>query len=267
MLRSFHCLLALLLISSAAAENRVFVSLAGTLLEAEITSVTGDSVTLKRSSDGQPLTINKNTLCKEDNAYITAWAEKLNAPPIPAVPAPPAANTSAINDPAASSQKFSLSVQTLPSKSNQAAPSSTERIFETKYTFNISNKEVKRDLEGAKAIVVTFGRSAAEGAGDLIVLQKAQFDLSIRAQSKTTLTTTPVQLIYSAEFRYGVRSHGYVLVILDAAGNPLFTEATPDVIAKFWKEAITLPGEPPLMVDRAMKPRPGIEGISSYIRF
>ena len=43
--------LSFIIVPVAVAETRVFVSLAGTLLEAEITAIAGDSVTLKRMSD------------------------------------------------------------------------------------------------------------------------------------------------------------------------------------------------------------------------
>ena len=64
----------------ALADTRVFVSQAGTLLEAEITAVAGDNVTLKRKSDQQTLIVNRKTLCKEDAAYIARWQEQQGIP-------------------------------------------------------------------------------------------------------------------------------------------------------------------------------------------
>ncbi len=271
MLLRLTTLLTLLLLAAPAlaGEARVFVSLAGTLLEAEITAVAGDNVTLKRVGDGQPLTINKSTLCKEDNAYIARWVEKSSAlGPFGGTTAAPVVAGSVTPPPAPGAfQPYSLQVQSLPSKSNRAPPSSSERIFETTYTFHISNREVARNLEGAKAVVVTLGKNAADAGGDLVLLQKTDFPLAVRAQGKTTLTTLPVQLVYSAEFRYGVRSHGYAIFILDAAGNMLHSESTPEGMTKYWKEISTLKDELPTMVDREFKPRPGIGDVSSYIRF
>ena len=66
-------LLILLACAPPELQARVFVSLAGTLLEAEITAVTGDNVTLRRANDNLPLVVKRSTLCKEDNAYITRW--------------------------------------------------------------------------------------------------------------------------------------------------------------------------------------------------
>lgn len=260
--RFFHLTTLLLLASLAEAEARVFVSLAGTLLEADITAVNGDSVTLKRTSDGQSMTVNQSGLCKEDRAYIARWVETSAAPVPPASPPSPEASSA---DAGGAFQKYSLAVQALPAKNNRAPSGSMERVFETTYTFHVANKEVSRDLQGAKAVILTLGKNAAVAA-DVVVLQKLQLDLAVKAQGKTTLTTPPMHLVYSSEFRYGVRSLGYVIFILDAQGNILLAESSPDGNSKFWKE-ISAIGEVPCLVDRDFKPRPGIEPLLSYIRF
>lgn len=244
----------------ALAETRVFVSLAGTLLEAEITAVSGDNVTLKRSSDQQTLTINRKTLCKEDSAYIATWAAQ--HPDLATAPAPTAAGTSA------PAQKFRLVCQTLPAKSNRGPPDSDHRVFEYTYNFNLSNQEVGRDLQNARGLALTLGKSVLEPNGDLIVLQKEEFDVNIRPQSKMVHTTQPVRLTYSQDpdSPYGVKSYGYVLIIRDAAGNVLLVEASPDASAKFTKEILTLP-EAPCMVDRDFKLKARTDVPLGYISF
>ncbi len=263
-LRPLHLLLLLMTTSLAHAETRVFVSLAGTLLEAEIVSVAGDNVTLKRLNDGQPLTINRNTLCKEDVAYITRWEAEQGAPaPAPAPGTPPP------TPPAATAggpfQKYRFEVQSQPSRNNQAPLGSLENVFEVSYTFTIANKEVARDLAGGKAVIYTLGRSAVK-ASDVLVLQKVELEVAVRAQDRTTLTTPAIQLVSSQEPRYGVRSMGYVLFILDAQGNVLQAESSPDGTSTDWKtlSAITTI---PCLVDRDFKPRPGLEQLTSYLRF
>ncbi|MFN0077550.1 MAG: hypothetical protein ACKVY0_13855 [Prosthecobacter sp.] len=243
----------------AQAENRVFVSLAGSLLEAEITAISGDSVTLKRASDGQVLAVKRSTLCKEDHAFIAAWAaENLNPS---AAPAPTAAATPA------PAQKYSLACQVLPVKSNRGPSDGFTRTFETSYACHISNREVKRDLQGAKGIVITLAKHAAEASGDLIVLQKQEFDISIRSQAKMVYTTEPVQLTYyQGTPRSGVRSHGLVLFILDAAGNILLSESSPDGNTKFAKEIMALT-EVPCVVDRDFKLQTKAEVPTGYIQF
>ena len=264
-MRAFSLLcLALLTATPAAAESRVFVSLAGTLLEAEITAVSGENVTLKRSSDSQSLVINIKTLCKEDGAYITRWAgqhpDQAAAPaPVPAIEAAPAL---------AQGAKFRLSCQTLPSKSNRGPAEGDHRVFEFVYTFNLSNQEVKRDLLNARGLVLTLGRNAAEPNGDLIVLQKEEFDVNLRALSKMVYATQPVRLTYNQDpdSPYGVKNYGYVLIIRDAAGNILLVEASPSTSARFTKEVLAIT-KTPCVVDRDFRPKSRTEVPLGYISF
>ncbi len=231
----------------ALADTRVFVSLAGTLLEAELTAVSGDNVTLKRSSDQQTLTISRKTLCKEDSAYIDTWA--VQHPDLTTASAPIGAG------PSAPAQKFRLVCQTLPAKSNRSGGDLYQRTFEHTYNFNISNNEVNRDLQDARGLALILAKNTSDRSGDLIVLQKEEFDISIRPQSKMVHTTQPVRLTYFVggdSPDAGVKSYGYVLIIRDAAGNVLHVEASPDTSAKFTKEILALP-EAPCMVDREFK--------------
>jgi hypothetical protein len=260
-MRLRHLILSVMLAGiEASAETRVFVSLAGTLLEAEITATNGDSVTLKRKSDDQPLVVNCKTLCKEDNAYIARWIEQ--HPDKAAGPPPTTVTTPA------PVQKFSLGCQTLPSKSNRGNAASGERIIELSYNFNLNNREVQRDLESARGVAVTLGKNTGDSGNDIIVLQKEIFDVNIRAQSKMVHSTTPIRLTYSqgAGAPYGVKSYGYVLIIQDGAGNILFVESSPDGNAKFAKEILAL-SEVPCLVDRDFKLKPDSVVPAAYISF
>lgn len=239
--------LSFLIAPLALAETRVFVSLAGSLMEAEITAVSGDNVTLKRRSDQQTLTVNRKTLCKEDSAYIATWAAQ--HPDLATAPAPTAAG------PSAPVQKYRLVCQTLPAKSNRSGGDPYQRTFEHTYNFNLSNQEVGRDLQDALGLVIILGKNTSDRNGDLIVLQKEEFNISIRPQSKMVHTTQPVRLTYFVggdSPDAGVKSYGYVLIIRDAAGNVLHVEASPDTSAKFTKEILALP-DAPCMVDRDFK--------------
>lgn len=242
------------------AESRVFVSLVGSLLEAEITSVSGDSVTLKRSSDLQSLVVSRKTLCKEDGAYIDRWMQEH-----------PDASTPAAGKPTAGApaQKYRLVCQTLPAKSNRSGGDAYQRTFEHTYNFNISSQEVSRDLENARGMAVTLAKNTSDRNGDLIVLQKEEFDVSIRPQSKMVHTTQPVRLTYFVggdSPDAGVKSYGYVLIIRDAAGNILLVEASPDASAKFAQEILSLPAAP-CMVDRDFKVKSTAEVPLGYITY
>ena len=244
----------------ALADTRVFVSLAGTLMEAEITAVSGDNVTLKRSSDQQTLTINRKTLCKEDSAYIATWAAQH---PDMAATAPAAMATTA------PVQKYRLVCQTLPAKSNRSGGDLYQRTFEHTYNFNISSQEVNRDLQDARGLALILAKNTSDRNGDLIVLQKEEFDISLRPQSKMVHTTQPVRLTYFVggdSPDAGVKSYGYVLIIRDAAGNVLHVEASPDTSAKFTKEILALP-EAPCMVDREFKLKARTDVPLEYISF
>lgn len=256
-------LLSLILLAATvvAAETRVFVSLAGTLLEAQITSVSGDNVTLKRKSDDQTLVVSRKTLCKEDNAYIQRWTDQNPDKVTASAPSPTAASPAPV-------QKFSLSCQTLPSKSNRGPPDGGERVIELSYNFNIHNREVSRDLQNARGMAITLGKDTSASGNDTIVLQKEIFDVNVRAQSKIVHSTNPVRLTYGQGIgpSYGVKNDGYVLIIQDGAGNILFTEASPDANAKFTKEIIAI-REVPCIVDRDFKIKPDSIVPSGYISF
>lgn len=243
-------LLSLFIVPIAEAEPRVFVSLAGTLLEAEITAVSGDNVTLLRIGDQPPLVVSRRTLCKEDNTYISRWAEE-HVGQSAASPMPATASTAA---PAGPAQKYRIVCQTLPSKSSRGSRGSGQRGFEFIYNFNLSNQEVTRDLQNGRGLALVLGRNSAEINGDLIVLQKEEFDVTIRAQSKMVYSTKPVRLVYNvdSDYPYGVKSYGYVLIIRDAAGNLVLVEASPDTSARYVKEILAI-NQVPCMIDREFR--------------
>lgn len=242
----------------ALAESRVFVSLAGTLLEAEIVSITGDNVTLKRVSDGQTLVVNRKTLCKEDNRYIESWMVDHPDQVSAATPAPTGAPA----------PKFSLACDVQTSKSNRGPPDGGQRTIEIGYSFHLSNREVQRDLEGARGIVLTLARDAAGRDGDLIVLQKAEFDVAMRAQSKMVHATPRVLLSYyqAPSARIGVTNHGYVVFILDAAGNVLLSRSNPVGNTKYLAEIQAI-HETPCVIDRDFKVRPDAVVPAGNIQF
>jgi hypothetical protein len=251
--------LSFLIAPMALADTRVFVSLAGTLLEAEITSVAGDNVTLKRSSDLQSIVVNRKTLCKEDSAYIASWAAQH----------PDLATAPAAKGTTAPVQKYRLVCQTQPAKSNRSGGDLYQRTFEHTYNFNISSQEVNRELQNARGLALILAKNTSDRNGDLIVLQKEEFDISIRPQSKMVHTTQPVRLTYFVGGDSpddGVKSYGYVLIIRDAAGNVLHVEASPDTSAKFTQEILALP-DAPCLVNRDFKLRSKTDVPMTYISF
>lgn len=244
----------------AQAESRVFVSLAGTLLEAELVSVADPKITLKRVSDGQTLEVNRTTLCKEDNNYIESWMVDHPDQVSSAVPIPSATT--------AATSKFSLACDVQTAKSNRGPPDGGQRTVEIGYNFLLSNREVQRHLEGAKGIVLTLAKDAAGRDGDLIALQKVEFDVAIRAQAKIEQATERVLLSYiqGASSRIGVLNHGYVVFILDAAGNVLLSRSNPVGNTKYLAEIQAIK-EVPCVIDRDFKVRPDAPIPAGNIQF
>ncbi|HBJ83855.1 MAG TPA: hypothetical protein DDZ88_08310 [Verrucomicrobiales bacterium] len=253
-------LLILLVCAHPALQARVFVSLAGTLLEADITAVDGDNVTLQRAGGGQPLVVKRNTLCKEDLAYIARWMEAN-----PDKTTLPSASTAGAPAPA---RKYNLLCEVQSSKSNRGAADGGPRTVEISYAFHLHNREVQRDLEGASGMILTLGKDATGSGGDLIVLQKVHFDVAIKAQSKIVQSTEKVLLSYfqGAGPRMGVLTHGYVIFILDAAGNVLLSQSNPVGNTKHLKEIQAI-NEVPCVIDRDFTVQPNAQVPSGYIEF
>jgi hypothetical protein len=256
----FFTLLIFLACAQTVLQARVFVSLAGTLLEAEITTVAGDNVTLQRANDGQQLVVSRKTLCKEDHAYITRWMEE--HPDKASMPEPAAASTPA------PAKKYNLLCEVQSAKSNRGPPDGGPRTVEISYSFHLHNREIQRDLEGASGMILTLGKDATNSGGDLVVLQKVHFDVAIRAQSKVVQSTEKVLLTYYQGLgpRTGVMAHGYVIFILDAAGNVLLSQSNPVGNTKYLKEiqAVT---EVPCVIDRDFKLQPNTPVPAGYIQF
>lgn len=253
-------LLILLICAHPVLQARVFVSLAGTLLEAEITAVEGDNITLQPSNNGQQIIVKRQTLCREDHAYIDRWMEanpdKTTLPPSSTASAP------------APAQKYNLLCEVQSSKSNRGAADGGPRTVEISYTFHLHNREVQRDLEGASGMILTLGKDATGRGGDLIVLRKVHFDVAIKAQSKIVQSTEKVLLTYFQGVgpRMGVLTHGYVIFILDAAGNVLLSQSNPGGNTKYLKEIQSIT-EVPCIIDRDFKVQPNAQVPSGYIEF
>lgn len=250
-----------LLTASAAAETRVFVSLAGSLLQAEITAVSGDTVSLKRAGDGQILPVKINTLCREDRAYISRWTARQSPAAEPAAPLP---LTTAAPAPM---QTFSIACQVLPSKSTRVPADGGPRSVEVSYSFNITNRELQRDLENGKGVVVVLAKDETNRDGNLIVVQKELFDVTLRAQSKITHTTQPVILAQEqGAAPAGVRTHGYVLLIMDSEERVLYSQSSPTGNTKYAGEILSI-AEVPCIIDRDFKVLKDAPVPTNYISF
>lgn len=251
LLRFVPLLTFLLLAAVGQAETRFFVSTAGTLLEAELMAVNGSSVTLRKKDDGSTLNVPRATLCKEDQNYIEFWSA---AHPDMAAQAPAASAAAA---PVAGGPKFSLSTSIRSAKSSRGAADGGYRTIDIAYNIVLQSREVKRDFIGGKAVMITLGKEAASGGDDrLYVMQKLEWEVNLRAQAKFEQTTPEVRLSYyqGSNYRDGAKEHGYIFIVLDAAGVIQHVDCTPNGNEKHAQAALAFTA--PSVIDRDFRVLP-----------
>jgi hypothetical protein len=221
------------------------VSAAGTLLEGEIASVSGDRVTLRKKDDGSLLTVPRTTLCREDQAHIDAW--------VAAHPVPAAAIAGDASPQMTAGPKFSLTSTVRSAKSTRGGVDGGFRTIDLAYNVQIQSREVTRDLKGAKMTIFTFARPANSGDDRLFLMQKIEFPVDLRAQGKMEQKTPEVRLSYyqGDAYRDGSREHGYLLVITDSAGMVQHVDGNPEGIQKDATQIMTLVA--PCVLDRTFK--------------
>jgi hypothetical protein len=245
----FIPLLTLLLLAALGrAETRFFVSTAGTLLEAELAAVNGPVVVLRKKDDASTIQVPRATLCKEDQNYIDFWAaaHPEMAAQAPAAPAPAA--------PVTGGPKFSLTSSIRSAKSSRGGADGGYRTIDIAYNITLQSREVKRDLIGAKAVMITLGKEAASGSDDrLYVMQKLEWEVNLRAQGKFEQTTPEVRLSYfqGTNYRDGAREYGYIFIVMNAAGVIQHVDCTPDGNEKHAQAALAFTA--PSVIDRDFK--------------
>jgi len=232
------------------AETRFFVSTAGSLLEAEIVSVAGETVVLRKKDDGKEIPVPKATLCKVDHAYIDAWvAEHPDQMKSSATPPPAAASATA-----AGTKKFGFTTMVRSKKSTNGFADGGYKSIDLSYGYSIQSREVTREISGAKAVIFTFAKEAGTGDGDqLYVMQRVEQELNLKPQAKLENATPEVRLQYyqGTNYRNGAKEYGYMLIITDSAGVVQHTDCNPPTLEKFVKEALDL--KPPCVVSREFR--------------
>lgn len=232
------------------AETRFFVSSAGSLLEAEIVSVAGETVVLKKKDDGREIPVPKATLCKADHAYIDAWV----AAHPEQVKSTAAAPVSAAPPTAAGAKKFGFTTMVRSKKSTNGFADGGFKSIDLSYGYSIQSREVTREISGAKLVVLTFAKEAGTGDGDqLYVMQRVEQELNLKPQGKLENATPEARLRYyqGTNYRDGAKEYGYMLIITDSAGVVQHTDCNPPTLEKFVKEALDL--KPPCVVSREFR--------------
>jgi len=237
-------LLTLCIACMVQAESRIFVSTAGTLLEAEIVSAVGENITLKRKEDSRVITVQRSTLCKEDRVFIDAW---IIANPEQAKATPMVATT------VSGGAKYGLSLTVRGAKETRSLAGAYYRTFDLTYKATVQSREVNRTITKAKGTILTFGKNVDTRDDRLHVMQKIEFPIELAPQGKTEFTTPPVRLSYynGGDSRDGAKDYGYMLIVTNETGEIEAVSATPDSMEKFAKQALTLTA--PCVIDRDFK--------------
>ncbi|MCB1224401.1 MAG: serine/threonine protein kinase [Verrucomicrobiales bacterium] len=103
-----------------------------------------------------------------------------------------------------------------------------DRALKLSFTVDVQNDEVARDLVGAKAKLVAFGRDVLDSK-QFKVLSAENFTVDVPHQSSIRLEGKR----FSAEYDdtgvalFGHKYHGYAFVITDTAGKVIYTAASP----------------------------------------
>ncbi|MCB1208022.1 MAG: hypothetical protein KDK97_01785 [Verrucomicrobiales bacterium] len=263
---SFYCsvLLVALLCTIAAetvqAAGHTYTTLRGVVVEADSAVISGDQVILRRM-DGKFFTVPLVQLNPEDQAFAKTHREGLveETPAIPsaastATPAPtPVVPTTAPSVP--TDQPWRLEIRTNSGKSSRVSKNySDDRVVKSQYSIDITNREVSRNLDGATATLVVFGRSVVDNK-EYKVLYRDEWPVTIEAHKSQRLEGKEFQTVYddANTFRQGYRLHGFVLAIRDASGNTIATDASSPTMLKVIE--LALPLQVGSIVDPDMKPR------------
>lgn len=249
--------------SVSLAGTRFFTSLSGTTLEAEIADASSNAVTLRKVIDGTTVVIPVATLCGEDKKYIAHWLKSEpsggKTPGTSIDKTPPISTNSRVEKntlpPTDNGGKYSLLISAGAKKSDRSAGAFTDtRSIKLVLTVQVENREVKRDLIGAKLTLIALARSI-EDPSDFKVVIHEEMPVSVVAQKKFSQDSKEVRLEYDDQntYRYGFKYYGHILVLKDNKGSIIETESTPTGMTKNAESALALKIEQ--IVDRQLMPK------------
>ncbi|MEM7145927.1 MAG: hypothetical protein AAF591_12390 [Verrucomicrobiota bacterium] len=201
------------------AEFREFTGATGQTMTAQLVSVSGDQVTLKREN-GTTVTTKAAVFSEADQEYIKEWQNERQKSYIP---------------------RLSYEVNT--GKSNREADDLGGDYWRQTFEFvvSISNDERDFDLENAKGSLIVIGKHVAQ-SDNLKVINRQDFDVNILSGQTLTFRakkfdSTYIDIDYA---RSGHKYNGYILVIQNADGKIIATESAPDTYGRFSANALKL---------------------------
>ncbi len=130
-----------------------------------------------------------------------------------------------------------------------------DRAVRMRFTVDVKNAEVTRDLQGAKATLVVFGKSVLD-ARVFKVFSVEQFDLDIVHQATSRFEGKELTMEYddTGAAQYGYKYHGYALLVHDSGGRLILNSASPISWGKEPEKLTTLRAG--AFIDRDFKEKP-----------
>ncbi len=201
------------------AETHQFTDSNGNTIQAEIVSVSGESVTIKRN-DGRSFTTKTSVFSEEDRKFIAAWqkAEALNRIP-------------------------RLEIRINNGKNDRLAKDGDydNRTAALQFKVSIENEERNFDIVDAKATLLIFGKSVFD-SGRLKVMSRESFDLSVPEGATAVLNGEEVVFKYddNDSAKFGHKYGGYLVVIQNEGGKIIGHKCVPEPMGKYLEAALKL---------------------------
>lgn len=209
---------------SLRAEAREFTSSSGQKMEAEIYSVSGDSVTLARS-DGKQFSVPLTRFSAADQVYIKKWAEE-NKGKVPAH----------LKD---KKPRMTMRISTgkTSKDDDQISGFIDERKQNVQLTATMENKDAVYPITDAKMTMMVFGESPE--TGDNAVVYQQEFNgIDLPLNQEKTLEGKGFELWYDDEgAMYGFKYKGYLVFLEDPEGKILHETSIPGTAAKYLDNA------------------------------
>lgn len=253
--------------ASSSAATRTFKDTSGRSIEAEVVSVSGDAVTLRRS-DGRVFLHPLAIFAPEDQAYIKNGGREVKrtdaSAPVPGKvekkekeDAPPA-----VVEPksaSASGQPYLLEPRIRIGKSDRLSKIEKfdDRALRLSVGVDITNRHPTRELHGGKGTLIIMGRSVLQ-LREYAVLGREEFPVDVPVKTPFRFEGKDIASEYDDKggtSRFGYTYSGYVFVLQDAEGRIILAAASPGGNARFAEKVLTL--QPKTYVDRDFEPLKG----------
>ena len=252
--------------ASTQAAEHTYTTTKGVEVTADSAAINGDQAILRRT-DGKFFTVPLAQLSAQDQVFAKTHRDDIGvAAPVAATSPAPTTSAIAATPPAAppvaasadGNTPWRLEIRTNSGKSSRvSARYSDDRVVKSQYSVDVTNREVSRNLEGARATLVVFGRAVVDNK-EYKVLNREEWAVSVEAHKSQRLEGKEFQTIYddSNTIREGYRLHGFVFAIHDASGKMIATDASSPTMLKVIEKA--LPLQFGAIVDPEMKPRQSV---------